>query len=185
MITYKDEYLMHYGIPGMRWGVRRYQNPDGSLTAKGKKRYSTVELKKKSAERGDAAADARNLYSSLQKQGKALQDRFDKAQYTLEKAYAKNPQSAENAGVKQTLKSMKKMRRKVYRKSALGKVHAASIWLGGLLMTIPLSIYVSTEPGKAAYRKSILSELGGKRYYEYESMVKDFESEARKVSKKG
>lgn len=31
--------LMHYGIKGMRWGVRRYQNEDGTLTAKGKKRY--------------------------------------------------------------------------------------------------------------------------------------------------
>ena len=30
--------LMHYGIPGMRWGVRRYQNKDGSLTVAGKKR---------------------------------------------------------------------------------------------------------------------------------------------------
>lgn len=30
--------LYHYGVKGQRWGVRRYQNPDGSLTAKGKKR---------------------------------------------------------------------------------------------------------------------------------------------------
>ena len=32
--------LNHWGIKGMRWGVRRYQNPDGSLTKAGKKRYS-------------------------------------------------------------------------------------------------------------------------------------------------
>ena len=30
--------LYHYGIKGMRWGVRRYQNQDGSLTSAGKKR---------------------------------------------------------------------------------------------------------------------------------------------------
>lgn len=32
--------LMHHGILGMKWGVRRYQNEDGSLTSAGKERYS-------------------------------------------------------------------------------------------------------------------------------------------------
>lgn len=31
--------LLHYGIKGMKWGVRRYQNKDGSLTPKGEARY--------------------------------------------------------------------------------------------------------------------------------------------------
>lgn len=31
--------LQHHGIRGMKWGIRRYQNPDGSLTPKGKKHY--------------------------------------------------------------------------------------------------------------------------------------------------
>ena len=34
--------LYHHGILGQKWGVRRYQNPDGSLTAAGKKRYFGV-----------------------------------------------------------------------------------------------------------------------------------------------
>ena len=32
-------FLEHHGILGMKWGIRRYQNKDGSLTAAGKKRY--------------------------------------------------------------------------------------------------------------------------------------------------
>ena len=34
-----NEYLAHYGILGQKWGVRRYQNEDGSLTEAGKKRF--------------------------------------------------------------------------------------------------------------------------------------------------
>lgn len=35
-----EKELLHWGIKGMKWGVRRYQNKDGTLTAAGKKRYN-------------------------------------------------------------------------------------------------------------------------------------------------
>lgn len=33
-------YIKHHGVKGMKWGVRRYQNKDGSLTAEGRKKYA-------------------------------------------------------------------------------------------------------------------------------------------------
>ena len=36
---YYNPYLARYGVKGMKWGVRRYQRKDGTLTAKGRKRY--------------------------------------------------------------------------------------------------------------------------------------------------
>ena len=37
-VAYPNE-LYHHGIKGQKWGVRRYQRPDGTLTKAGEKRY--------------------------------------------------------------------------------------------------------------------------------------------------
>ena len=42
-----NNYLSHHGIKGQKWGVRRYQTKDGSLTSAGKKRYGKSDGKKK------------------------------------------------------------------------------------------------------------------------------------------
>lgn len=39
-----QDYLSHHGILGMKWGIRRYQNDDGTLTAVGKKDTEMLKL---------------------------------------------------------------------------------------------------------------------------------------------
>ena len=58
--------LYHWGIKGMKWGVRRYQNKDGSLTAAGRKRYADEE---------EALAE-REKNISAREQAKAHRDRI-------------------------------------------------------------------------------------------------------------
>lgn len=45
--------LKHHGIKGMKWGVRRFQNPDGTLTSSGKARYNTNLKQKDSRDMSD------------------------------------------------------------------------------------------------------------------------------------
>lgn len=45
-ITPSDKDIVHYGVLGMKWGIRRYQNKDGSLTLAGKRKYYKDYVKK-------------------------------------------------------------------------------------------------------------------------------------------
>ena len=50
--------LYHWGVKGMKWGVRRYQDKDGSLTDAGKRRYSYEQRQNSGKKKGDKVAAA-------------------------------------------------------------------------------------------------------------------------------
>lgn len=54
-----EEVLTHHGIKGMKWGVRRYQNKDGSLTSAGKKRHDD-DVRSNMAKKKESRIDTSN-----------------------------------------------------------------------------------------------------------------------------
>lgn len=63
----RPDELYHWGIKGQRWGVRRFQNSDGSLTAEGRKRYDADAPEKKSIRERIAARRAEKKAEAVKK----------------------------------------------------------------------------------------------------------------------
>lgn len=64
---FESNYLMHHGIQGQKWGVRRFQNPDGSLTSAGKERYRKVSPKTEGDQVVSAGSKYERVYVNLNK----------------------------------------------------------------------------------------------------------------------
>ena len=82
--------LYHWGIKGMKWGVRRFQNPDGTLTAQGKQRYKDYKSDQSTRRNltRHVAADKKNLKA----RGEAMNEvtkNYNDAQEQMRKASSK------------------------------------------------------------------------------------------------
>lgn len=82
-----DNELYHWGIKNMKWGVRRFQNEDGTLTEAGKRRYGDYtddERKARAVKTGLIEADIKrdqkvyNSMSDTARQGKVITDEAGK-----------------------------------------------------------------------------------------------------------
>ena len=75
-----DIYLSHYGIKGQKWGLRRFQNPDGTLTDEGKKRARKEykEDNKEAFEKGKTATVLGRAATYAEKNRDRALARYDK-----------------------------------------------------------------------------------------------------------
>ena len=98
--------LSHHGIIGMKWGVRRYQNKDGSLTNAGKKRYNK-EMSDKAKE-VPAHEDYNKAHSSKSVKSMSnaeLRNRLNRLQ--MEKQYSQLSSTDVNRGKEYVSKTLK------------------------------------------------------------------------------
>lgn len=87
-----DNYqLYHWGIKGMRWGVRRYQNKDGSLTDAGKKRLERERIK---SNNDKLSADPNKWTKDDMEKSKRLLDSSSSALGTLKRAASSKNQKS-------------------------------------------------------------------------------------------
>ena len=71
MLYYSTE-LSHHGVKGQKWGVRRFQNPDGSLTEKGYKKYYTNGRLNRSGRRAKRIAEHTRTFGDRNSVGRTL-----------------------------------------------------------------------------------------------------------------
>lgn len=165
-------YLAHHGIRGQKWGVRRFQNSDGSLTDAGKKRYSTETASKATRSLNQIERENANLTSKSAmakvKAEKAFQKGNDE-KYNKYKSKAKEYDDAIEAGKKVSKKLISEANNKGYtvdsvtrsRYTHVGRLTVAT-YLGGIPGALTIGAIDSYRSKK--YGNEVGGFVEGKQY---------------------
>lgn len=78
MTEFETNYLAHHGIKGQKWGIRNYQNPDGTLTNKGRKRYGVGKPRSKASELKKSVSETVKSIKKRKEEKKAAEEQASK-----------------------------------------------------------------------------------------------------------
>lgn len=137
-IPYSSE-LYHHGIKGQKWGIRRYQNPDGSLTPEGIQRYGTIEnfqseMARKKERREQIRSTLKTKYNRFQERslerGKKLSEAGYKKRSNLGHAIVMNFTNTFASTAISSVLDMSGHTKSAKVVKALGSLNNLGIWVG-------------------------------------------------------
>lgn len=105
-----EEVLAHHGVKGMHWGIRRYQNPDGSLTAAGRKRVEKSDRRK--------VREARFESKAIDKERNFTERKLRKAEKKYNKIKDSSKDTKRNRKIEAEYDVAKKLDEKVAKKQS-------------------------------------------------------------------
>lgn len=160
MTQSKYEELYHHGIKGQKWGIRRFQNKDGSLTNAGRKRERDADdYKSHKTKRLEKAADRAqkdiNSYESIRgkdltaKNGKLIATKDDIEEWRNASVEQKNK-------INERLKESRNSDKQKFNKDGSLTRTGSAVKIGATAVATALAVY-------GAYK---LSEIPLDRYYE-------------------
>jgi hypothetical protein len=136
--------LYHYGVLGQKWGVRRFQKKDGSLTPAGKKRYNedSDKLAKAVAVKVEAMLDYRQSIDRYKKATLKNPKTADNSEVLAKTQKTRAAYELVNYGVKELQKKYKKVDFNIMHESKTGEAYVQSMLEDNLGQTYVSEFYL-------------------------------------------